>query len=222
MGSSTIPPRCDNCSFSTWLVGLSRHILMCPRKVNPAGKWYQVRLGASCANFEPSGAFKANPQAPRPIPLTRGEFALVDARDYYRLTKYNWHVNVNGNTIYATRKERGKSVMMHRVIMDAPDHLSVDHIDHNGLNNRRSNLRLCTHAQNACNKLSRYGASRFKGVYWNKIRKKWVVTIQHNNKIYHIGYFEDQIAAAKAYDKKAAELHGEFACLNFPPKKIKD
>jgi hypothetical protein len=104
--------------------------------------------------------------------------------------------------------------------MDAPEDLFVDHIDHNGLNNTRANLRLCSQAQNNCNKPSRYGASKFKGVCWNRARKKWVASIQHNGKRYDLGYFTDEIAAARAYDKKAAELHRQFACLNFPPQDI--
>ncbi len=109
---------------------------------------------------------------------------------------------------------------MHRQIMAAPDHLVVDHIDHNGLNNTRANLRLCTSAQNLCNALPPANASsRYKGVSWEKRRKNWRVVIQFNNKTYHLGHFKNEIEAAKAYDERAKELHGEFACLNFPPKK---
>jgi len=101
--------------------------------------------------------------------------------------------------------------------MAAPNHLFVDHIDHNGLNNRRSNLRLCTLAQNNRNMVSRTGSSKYKGVCWHGGTKKWNAKIRLNRKCYHIGLFTDEIAAAKAYDKKAKELHGQFACLNFPP-----
>jgi hypothetical protein len=101
--------------------------------------------------------------------------------------------------------------------MNAPDHLIVDHIDHNGLNNAKNNLRLCTIAQNAFNVVSiKGGSSRHKGISWEKKRKKWRAAIQYDNKKYALGYFENEIAAAKAYDKKAAELFGQFACLNFP------
>jgi hypothetical protein len=165
----------------------------------------------------PSETFKTNPQAPRRIPLTRGKFALVDWQDYYRLTKFQWFVVANGITFYAARKDRGKILMMHRDIMEAPSHLFVDHIDHNGLNNTRSNLRLCTKAQNSCNKASRMGNSKYKGVYWNRDKKKWVAAIQYNRTKYELGYFTDEITAARAYDKKAKDLHRQFACLNFPP-----
>ncbi len=222
--------RCDNCRFSTWLIGLGRHILMCRRKVNFIGKWSELRLSASCANFGPSELFlssrrsfnkdgKAAPAPPRRIPLTKGKFALVDAEDYYRLSQFQWFININSNTIYAVRKVRGISLMMHRDIMAAPDHLFVDHIDHNGLNNIRSNLRLCSQAQNNCNKISTKGAtSKYKGVSWNTAKKKWFAAIQHNGKKYRLGFFTDEIAAAIAYDKKASQLHHKFACLNFPPK----
>ena len=211
--------RCDNCDFSTWVIGLGRHILICRRKVNFVGKWSEVRLGASCANFEPSETFKTNPQAPRPIPLTKGKFAIVDADDYYRLVKYKWHINdPASNTLYAARRLERKSLKMHRVIMAAPDHLVVDHIDHNGLNNCKSNLRLCTLAQNNRNCGSSKGASsRYKGVSWKKSTKKWDAMIRSNKKIYRLGTFKNEIDAARAYDKKAAQLHGEVAHLNFPP-----
>ena len=101
--------------------------------------------------------------------------------------------------------------------MFAPSHLVVDHIDRNGLNNCRANLRLCTAAQNMRNIVSNVGAtSRYKGVHWNKRMKRWAAAIQFEKKKYHLGYFTDQIAAAKAYDKKAGQLHRQFACLNFP------
>ena len=192
---------------------------MCRQKVNFVGKRAEVRLNASCANFEPSETFKTNPQAPRRIPLTRGKFALVDAKDYYRLSKFNWCINSNGCTFYAARCCAGRTVMMHRVIMKPPEHLFVDHIDHNGLNNTRSNLRLCTQAQNNCNTSSRMGNSKYKGVYWNRARKKWVAAIRFRGKTYDLGYFTDEIAAARAYDKKASQLHRQFACLNFPSEK---
>jgi len=105
---------------------------------------------------------------------------------------------------------------MHRQILSCPPDLLVDHIDHNGLNNCKRNLRLCTPAQNTRNSLSSANSSsKYKGVCWSKREKKWTASIQFNKKAYHLGYFTDEIKAAKAYDKKAKELHGQFACLNF-------
>ena len=211
--------RCDNCFFSTWLMGPNRPALMCMQKADRPGRWRAVLLEQSCANFYPSGDFKLGDQAVRRIPLTRGKFALVDAGDYYRLVKFPWAANKGGNTFYAARTHNSKKLMMHRVIMNPPSHLFVDHIDHNGLNNCKSNLRLCTPAQNRYNLISKKGNSKYKGVHWKRSRKKWAAAIQLNRKIYHIGHFTDEIAAARAYDERARELHGEFACLNFPPER---
>ncbi len=210
--------RCDNCFFSTWLMGPNRPALMCMQKADRPGRWRAVLLEQSCPNFYPSGDFKLGDQAVRRIPLTRGKFALVDARDYYRLVKFTWTASPStGNTFYANRGRNGTTFAMHREIMNPPDHLFVDHIDRNGLNNCRSNLRLCTPGQNNRNINSTKGSSKYKGVFWSKKRKKWAVHISLDKKSYCIGYFTDEIAAAKAYDEKAKQLHGEFACLNFPP-----
>ena len=209
--------RCDNCFFSTYIVGIGRPILSCKQKAGFVGRSRSLAIDDSCPNFYPSTTFKLGSKAVRRIPLTLGKFALVDLQDYYQLVKFNWFVNFNGNTVYAIGKDRGKNVMMHRVIMNAPGHLFVDHIDHNGLNNTRSNLRLCSKAQNNCNKVSRKSAtSKYKGVFCKRAGEKWLASIQHNGTKYHLGYFTDEIAAAKAYDEKAKELHGRFACLNFP------
>ena len=199
-------------------MGPGRSILTCKQKAHFVGRWRFVGLEQSCGNFYPSSIFRAGAKAERRIALTRGKFAIVDAEDYYQLSKFNWYAKPDGKTIYAGRTDDRKAIIMHRVIMGAPDHLSVDHIDHNGLNNRRSNLRLCTKAQNSRNVFSYKGStSKYKGVCWYKKGGKWSAKIKLNNKTYHLGHFEDEIAAAKAYDKKAVELHGEFACLNFPP-----
>jgi hypothetical protein len=189
------------------------------QKVNFVGRWRGVHIDDKCPNFYPSSTFKAGARATRRIPLTRGKFVLVDAEDYYRLVKFRWTASASGNTFYASRGHNGTTLMMHRAIMGAPKHLVVDHIDHNGLNNRRSNLRLSSLAQNSCNVVSRKGTSKYKGVHWKRINKKWVASIQLNGKAYHLGCFADEIAAAIAYDEKAKVLHREFACLNFPPKK---
>jgi hypothetical protein len=209
--------RCDNCFFSVWLMGLNRPALTCKQKTNFVGISRAVGLEQSCANFYPSADLKLGDRAVRRIPLTRGRFALVDAADYYRLVKLNWYASSNGVTFYACGKVTGKRIKMHRFIMAAPDHLMVDHIDRNGLNNCRSNLRLCTPAQNCCNTASRKGTSKYKGVGKGKNEKKWRAQINSNKKICHIGCFSEEIDAAKAYDKKARQLHGQFACLNFPP-----
>ena len=154
----------------------------------------------------------------RLIPLSYGKYTIVDAEDYERLSKYQWCAVKERRSWYAkTLDKDGKRLALHRLVLNAPKGLVVDHIDHNCLNNRRSNLRLCTQKQNNCNTLPRKGcSSKYKGVSFNKARKRFIAYIQHNKKRYFLGYFDDEIAAAKAYDKKARELFGEFAYLNFP------
>jgi hypothetical protein len=210
-------PRCDNCCFSTFATGPGRAALICRQKKGSEGIWHVRPLLHQCPNFHPSRAANAQNHAPRLIPLTRGQFAIVDAEDYPSLSQYTWFAEGTPNNYYAVRKENGKSIKMHRQITNAPDHLVVDHIDHNGLNNRKSNLRPCTFAENCRNlRSSRHKTSRYKGVHWRKRGKKWAAAIRCDNKTHHLGYFKDEIEAARAYDKAATTFHGEFASLNFP------
>jgi hypothetical protein len=149
------------------------------------------------------------------IALTQGYFATVDADDYERLSQYKWHVEKSGNTYYAVRIEKGRAIKMHREILNAPDGLQCDHINHNGLDNRKCNLRLCTHQQNCFNKKPLPNrTSKYKGVLWCIEHKKWRAVIMHNGRQIHIGYFDYEQDAAIAYDDYAAELFGEFAYLN--------
>jgi hypothetical protein len=116
------------------------------------------------------------------------------------------------------RDEHGRTIKMHREIMGAPDGVEVDHRDGDSLNNRRSNLRLATRQQNACNVRSARmcKSSQYKGVCWCAPKSAWRATIVVNKKQRHLGMFEDEAAAARAYDAAAQELHGDFARLNFP------
>lgn len=154
------------------------------------------------------------------IPLTQGKVAVVDEEDFDRLNKHKWYACKNGNTFYALRKSNvnGKrlTILMHREILGLkPGDPGVDHRDGNGLNNRRKNLRLASHEQNGMNRRrNKNGTSRFKGVYWEKNHRKWHVRIKFGGKYVHIGYFDSEEDAARAYDEKAKELFGEFARLN--------
>ncbi|MHC4664664.1 MAG: AP2 domain-containing protein [Planctomycetota bacterium] len=208
--------RCDNCCFSTFATGTDRAVLICRQKKGSEGAWNIRPPLEQCPNFYPSRAADAQNDAPRLIPLTRGQFAIVDAEDYPSLSRFTWFAEGRPNNYYAVRKENGKSIKMHRQILNAPAHLVVDHIDHTGRNNRKKNLRLATFRQNCRNqrRLS-HGTSRYKGVHWNKKAKKWAAAIRCNNKTHHIGYFNNEIEAAKAYDEMAKTLHREFASLNF-------
>jgi len=183
--------------------------------VDPAG---------ACANFDDRGHTSAEIAAAladgaKLIPLTQGKFAIVDARDYEQLSKYRWYAARSRRTYYAIRsvKRSRVQIRMHRQILSAPPHLLVDHINNNGLDNRRSYLRLCTRAQNALNQRPRRGtSSRYKGVHFHKRLKKFQASITLNQKRYHLGYFKSEIEAAIAYDIKAIDFFGEFAYLNFP------
>jgi hypothetical protein len=156
----------------------------------------------------------------RYIPLNQGRFVIVDSADYEKLIKHKWRVRISPE--YALRTENGKTIYMHNEIMQPFDcaqgrpGLVVDHRDHKGLNNTRMNLRIATRSQNSCNnKKTRGRSSKYKGVS-RDTRGSWRVKINSDGKNTFLGYFDNEIDAAKAYDKAAKELHGEFAILNFP------
>ena len=147
------------------------------------------------------------------IPLTQGKFALVDDEDYEKLSQSKWNERGTRTNVYA-RTQGGLS--MHRLLMGSQGD-EIDHIDGNGLNNQKSNLRVCTRAENSRNrKLGKTNKSGYKGVSWKTENKKWQVAIMKDAKQIHLGYFFCLIKAAKAYDKAAKKLFGEFAKLNFP------
>lgn len=153
----------------------------------------------------------------RVIPLTQGKFAIVDAEDYEWLNQYKWYAAKYGTTFYACRSKGRTTINMHRQIMCAPKGLICDHKNHNGLDNRKNNLRLCTNAQNQYNRRPRTGcSSRYKGVDWQRAFNKWRAAIRLNQTYLHLGLFHNEMEAALTYDRKAAELFGEFAWLNFP------
>jgi hypothetical protein len=160
----------------------------------------------------------------RKIPLTKGRYAIVDPDDYYRLSEYKWHVSGGGyNKYYAVRKGpnqngmRGEMVKMHREVANTPEGLLCDHINGRRLDNRKANLRSATYSQNVWNskKTSSPGYSKYKGVTYRSRSKKWVAMIYLNRRQIFLGSFEDEIQAAKAYDRAAKKHFGEFAKLNF-------
>jgi len=160
------------------------------------------------------------------IPLTQNQVALVDDSDFDDLNRVKWFAVKSRNTYYAMRKclfggER-HNMQMHRQITSTPCGLQTDHRNGNGLDNRRSNLRICTHSENCQNRRCdpKKFSSCFKGVHWHKRDRKWYTKIRQNGKQVHLGSFDSEIEAAKAYDRKAIELFGGFACLNFDKKKV--
>lgn len=151
------------------------------------------------------------------IELTHGKFAIVDDEDYEELNKYKWNYKDNG---YAVRSKqingvRLPNIFMHRVIMNTPLDKECDHINGDRLDNRKENLRVCTHAQNCYNKVKKPNTtSKYRGVYFESQTKKWCARAQKNKKQHYLGLFITEEEAALAYNQKARELFGEFARLN--------
>ena len=145
-----------------------------------------------------------------------GKFALVDDDDFERLNKHRWHCDNYGYVRTAIIGGGDKCrIRMHRMIMNPPSKMEVDHIDHIVLNNQKSNLRICTHSQNQKNlKMTIQSRSGFKGVYRVKNKNGWQSAITYNGKKIRLGTYKNKIAAAKAYNKAAKKYHGEFAILN--------
>ena len=168
--------------------------------------------GVPCRNYRPKPVLPQG-DGVRLIPLGDGFYAYADAADYEWLSKYRWRP-ING---YAGRHEKGKSILMHREIMQPPRRMVVDHTDANKANNCRFNLRVCTPAENQRNHRKRRSSrSRFKGVFYHRKSGKWCSKCRFQGRIHCLGYFDDEVEAARAYDRKAVELFGEFARLNFP------
>ena len=206
---------CDDCCFSTYVGGRGRPELMCRQEKGFEGLWRKCLAEGACGNFYP--VKRRNEGWGRVIALTQGKFAIVDSEDYGRVNKYKWSAFRKSYTYYAFRRKNGKVICMHREIMGAEGGLVVDHIDHNGLNNRRGNLRVCSMRENSRNRRpGKKKASIYKGVIRSKRDNMWTARIKYDGKRIYLGTFEREIDAAKAYDLKAAECFGEFAYLNFP------
>lgn len=146
----------------------------------------------------------------REIPLTRSLVALVDDEDYESLSAYKWHARKDGYRFYAARSHGGSTILMHRVLLGAPAGMAADHLSGDGLDNRRANLRLATHAQNIHNRgANKNNTSGYKGVSLN--RGRWAAHINVNGKRKHLGSFSYPQEAHAAYCSAAEKLHGEFA-----------
>jgi hypothetical protein len=152
------------------------------------------------------------------IRLSNGMYTKVDDDQCAALKQIRWYSRRHSTTgkWYATNHEKGRSVQMHRFILKAPDGMHVDHINGNGLDNRRSNLRLATSAQNAQNR-DRFwnNTTGYKGVSRQKGRRKFRAQIYANRKAIYLGWYDTAQEAARAYDKAVPIYHGEFGCTNF-------
>ncbi|MGA2324331.1 MAG: AP2 domain-containing protein [Sedimentisphaerales bacterium] len=157
----------------------------------------------------------------RKIYLDEGKWTILDPGDYYHFAGFKWCIGGYKDKYYAVRGQiigpaDIKIVRLHRLIMNAPDGILVDHKNGDGLDNRRANLRLATHSQNQCNKRKKANtSSRFSGVYWDKAKRKWVARTKYQGKSIWLGVFDSEIDAARAFDEAAKKYHGEFARLNF-------
>jgi len=141
---------------------------------------------------------------------------LIDDEDYQLYQKYKWYLHKGANTFYLRGyiplKRKDGLKYFHRLILNPPANMEVDHINANGLDNRRLNLRVCTKSQNNANrKTVQSKTSGFKGVHLEKQTGKWRAEIICNNTRYRLGRFSDKMEAVNAYKKKSVELFGEYA-----------
>jgi len=151
------------------------------------------------------------------IKLTRkGIITLIDDADYDLVFNHKWYLHKCGNSFYASAAINNKFTYLHRFLMGVNDKdITIDHIDGDGLNNQRNNLRLCTKAQNNINTSSNKNTtSKYKGVSWAKHCNRWRAQICKDKVCRYIGYYDTEIEAALAYNNIAKTLHGEFANLN--------
>lgn len=153
------------------------------------------------------------------IHLPSGHVMLVDIEDIPKIFNYSWHIFYNRNHVYVRgwHRETRKKIFLHRFILDVRpgDKIHIDHINGNTLDNRKSNLRICTPLENSRNtKLYKSNTSGFKGVYWCKAANNWMAYITVNKKRINLGLFVSKIEAAKAYNDAAIKYFGSFARIN--------
>lgn len=149
------------------------------------------------------------------VPLKTGEETIVDLCDRPIVEPYLWHMGTHG---YATRHEGDHKVYVHQTLpIDVPEGMEVDHKNRNKLDNRRCNLRPALHFQNCCNTVWAlpHKTSRFRGVTWDKSKRKWAAQIKSRGATKHLGRFDSEEQAARIWDEAARSSRGEFALTNF-------
>lgn len=154
------------------------------------------------------------------VPLTgRGGpcIAKIDPEDYEEISQCKWYIKKPKKSRYSRYAINGKGEFLHREIMNPPKGIAIDHINGDGLDNRRANLRIADACQNQWNQRRKEnGTSKFKGVSWCTRVKKWAIQICYKQKFIWLGYYDDEVEAARAYDRAAVKYFGVFARLNFP------
>ena len=163
------------------------------------------------------------------IPASKELFAIVDDVDFDDLNQFKWRVGFKNGKIQGIQRRWQKDNitytqrMNRRILGLADPAIFGDHKNRNPLDKRRKNLRKCSNPENCCNRtLSRVNSSGFKGVCFHIKSKKWMANIKYNQKMIHLGGFDNPNDAAVAYDKKAVELFGEFAATNKQLKEAKN
>lgn len=147
--------------------------------------------------------------------LTQNKFAIVDEADYSSLlSRCKWYVvKMRSGDYYAIGRDGSR---MHRIITNAPVGLDVDHVNGNTLDNRRQNLRVCTHQENCCNrKPNKNCGSKYKGVHWFSRIQKWKAVIRNKGKLHFLGHHNTEFEAAFDYDLKAKEFNRPNRSINF-------
>jgi hypothetical protein len=143
------------------------------------------------------------------------EKIILDEEDIIRTQSYTWWIDAKGYAVTHVRSDDGSRypLFMHRLIMDAPTGFDVDHINHCTTDNRKQNLRICTHLQNCSNrKMSINNSSGIKGVGWHKRKGQWQARVMFNGRSVSVGYFNELIDAKRATESKRQEIFGEFSC----------
>lgn len=212
---------CHTCIYAHWDPGLWMRTLWsgfparptCSNQPDSPGRTKECPLHGICRNYRPKPPTPEGNHV-KSIPLTNGFHAYVDAMDYEWLSR--WHRRAY-STGYAGRYEKGKLVYMHRQIMQPPKGMIVDHINGNGFDNTRINLRNTTRRQNMYNRGKHVGtASIYKGVARDKRSGKWYAEIRSGNARPRSPLFAEEVEAARAYARMAIELFREYARLNLP------
>jgi HNH endonuclease/AP2 domain-containing protein len=190
---------------------------------DPSHGWPDTNTGTRTPELTGAGSLcrrqrqtiKEPPDMTAYIPLTKGQFAIVDDEDFAFLSQWKWQYSGRYAVRTGPRPSR-KNIWMHRLIINPPEGLEVDHINRNRLDNRRCNLRVVTHSFNIQNSPIQKHTSGYRGVYWNKERQKWSAGAGGRKQFCWLGYFRNELDAARAYDQAARELFGPDAQVNFP------